>query len=95
MIARKNSVIATVVAAVFIATGPSFAGQGRGSERTEDASPEANWWDPHDSGEGAFGGHGAARFPKRSEIHVHDGGRRRRQRAQDDEHVAEVWDRER
>ena len=31
MIARKNSVIATVVAAVFIATGPSFAGQGRGS----------------------------------------------------------------
>lgn len=31
MIARKTSVIATVVAAVFIATGPSFAGQGRGS----------------------------------------------------------------
>ena len=31
MIARKNSVIAMVVAAVFIATGPSFAGQGRGS----------------------------------------------------------------
>ena len=31
MIARKTSVIAMVVAAVFIATGPSFAGQGRGS----------------------------------------------------------------
>jgi len=31
MIARKNSLIATVVAAVFIATGPSFAGQGKGS----------------------------------------------------------------
>jgi len=31
MIPRKNLVIATVVTAVFIATGPSFAGQGRGS----------------------------------------------------------------
>ena len=31
MITRKNSVIATVVAAVFIAAGPSFAGQGRGT----------------------------------------------------------------
>ena len=31
MIVRKNSLIATVVAAVFIATGPSVAGQGRGS----------------------------------------------------------------
>jgi hypothetical protein len=31
MIARKISLIAMVVAAAFIATGPSFAGQGRGS----------------------------------------------------------------
>ena len=31
MIANKTSVIAMVVAAAFIATGPSFAGQGRGS----------------------------------------------------------------
>jgi len=31
MIAKKTLVIATTVAAVFIATGPSFAGQGRGS----------------------------------------------------------------
>ena len=40
MIARKTSVIATVVAAVFIATGPSFAGQGRGSGGPKTQSPK-------------------------------------------------------
>ena len=50
---------------------------------------------PYDGGEGAFAGRGSARFPKGSEIHIHDVGRRRRQSAQDDEPVSEVWDRER
>jgi hypothetical protein len=40
MIARKNLVIATVVAAVFIATGPSFAGQGRGSGGSKTHPPK-------------------------------------------------------
>ena len=40
MIARKNSVIATVVAAVFIATGPSFAGQGRGTSGPKTHPPK-------------------------------------------------------
>jgi hypothetical protein len=40
MIARKNSLIATVVAAVFIATGPSFAGQGKGSSGPKTHPPK-------------------------------------------------------
>jgi hypothetical protein len=63
MIARKNSVIATVVAAVFIATGPSFAGQGRGSGGPKTHPPKATGGTHTTVAKGPSPG-GAAKAPK-------------------------------
>jgi hypothetical protein len=67
MIARKNSVIATVVAAVFIASGPSFAGQGRGSGGPKTHAPKATGGTHTTVAKGPSPGtvqHGAPKGPK-------------------------------
>jgi len=67
MIARKNSVIAMVVAAVFIATGPSFAGQGRGSGGPKTHPPKATGGTHTTAAKGPSAGtvqHGAPKGPK-------------------------------
>ena len=67
MIARKNSGIATVVAAVFIATGPSFAGQGRGSGGPKTQPPKATGGTHTTVAKGPSAGtvqHGAPKGPK-------------------------------
>ena len=67
MIARKNSVIAMVVAAVFIATGPSFAGQGRGSGGPKTHPPKATGGTHTTVAKGPSAGtvqHGSPKGPK-------------------------------
>ncbi len=64
MIARKNSVIATVVAAVFIATGPSFAGQGRGSGGPKTHPPKPTGGTHTTVAKGPSPGGAAAKAPK-------------------------------
>ena len=67
MIARKNSVIATVVAAVFIATGPSFAGQGKGSAGPKTHPPKATGGTHTTVAKGPSAGavqHGSPKGPK-------------------------------
>ena len=67
MIARKNSVIATVVAAVFIASGPSFAGQGRGSGGPKTHPPKATGGTHTTVAKGPSAGtvqHGSPKGPK-------------------------------
>ena len=67
MIARKNSVIATMVAAVFIATGPSIAGQGRGSGGPKTHPPKATGGTHTTVAKGPSAGtvqHGSPKGPK-------------------------------
>jgi hypothetical protein len=67
MIARKNSVIAMVVAAVFIATGASFAGQGKGSGGPKTHPPKAAGGTHTTVAKGPSAGtvqHGAPKGPK-------------------------------
>ena len=67
MIARKNSVIAMVMAAVFIATGPSFAGQGRGSGGPKTQPPKATGGTHTTVAKGPSAGtvqHGSPKGPK-------------------------------
>jgi hypothetical protein len=67
MIVRKNSVIAMVVAAVFIATGPSFAGQGRGSGGPKTHPPKPTGGTHTTVAKGPSAGtvqHGAPKGPK-------------------------------
>lgn len=67
MISRKNSVIAMVVAAVFIATGPSIAGQGRGSGGPKTHPPKPTGGTHTTVAKGPSAGsvqHGAPKGPK-------------------------------
>ena len=67
MIASKTSLIAMVVAAVFIATGPSFAGQGRGSGGPKTHPPKATGGTHTTAAKGPSAGtvqHGAPKGPK-------------------------------